>query len=72
MSANDDFPLVPMVVAAGVALLSSVWLWSDIRSGAADAGDGIITSAVVARAGAELVRSDPPHLDRPQTVTAHR
>jgi hypothetical protein len=61
-----------MAIAAGVAILSGIWLWSDIRNDARDAGDGLITSAVVVRAGAELMRSDPPHLAAPETVPAFR
>jgi hypothetical protein len=72
MRAKDERPeLVPMIIAALVAVLSGVWLWSDLRTDALNTGDGMITSAVVSRAGAMAIPSDPPaDLARPQTAPA--
>lgn len=74
MPAKTERPeLVPMIIATVVAVLSGVWLWSDLRSDALNTGDGMITSAVVSRAGAMAIPSDPPaHLAAPQTVPAFR
>jgi hypothetical protein len=74
MPAKDERPeLVPMIIATVVAVLSGVWLWSDLRTGALNTADSMITSAVVSRAGAMVIPSDPPaHLAAPQTVPAIR
>jgi hypothetical protein len=62
-----------MLIATVVAILSGVWLWSDLKSGALNTGDAMITSAVVSRAGAVIIPSNPPaHLAAPQTVPAFR
>jgi len=72
MSANDQCrELVPVTIAAIVAAIGMVWLWSDLRNDSLGRGDPVITSAVVARAGAILTPSEPPaHLVVPQTVPA--
>jgi hypothetical protein len=72
MPEKDERPeLVPMVIATIVAVLSGVWLWSDLKNDALNTGDVMITSAVVSRAGAVIIPSDPPaHLAAPQTVPA--
>lgn len=63
--------LTSMSVAAVVAVASSLCLLlldragNDVRS-----QDGIITSAVVARAGAVAFPSEPPRIGTPQTVPA--
>ena len=70
MPANDPRrELVPVTIAAIVAAIGMVWLWSDLRNDSLGRGDPVITSAVVARAGAILTPSEPPaHLVVPQTV----
>lgn len=72
MPANDQRrELVPVTIAAIVAAIGIVWLWSDLRNDSLGRGDPVITSAVVARAGANLTPSEPPaHLVVPQTVPA--
>jgi hypothetical protein len=61
--------LVPVIVAAMVAAIGAFCLWSDLRNDSRDRGDGMITSAVVSRAGAIMTPSEPPaHLVVPQTV----
>jgi hypothetical protein len=61
--------LVPVIIAAIVAAFGAFCLWSDLKNDSQDHGDGIITSAVVLRAGATLTPSHPPaHLAVPQTV----
>jgi hypothetical protein len=73
MSVKDEHrELVPVIIATVVATLSAFFLWSDLRSDSLDRGDGIITSAVVSRAGATITPSEPPvHLVVPQTVRAY-
>ena len=63
--------LTSMSVAAVVAVASSLSLLLLDRTGN-DAGsqDGMITSAVVARAGAVAFPSEPPRIEVPQTVPA--
>jgi hypothetical protein len=70
MPAKDERPeLVPVLIAGLVAAIGAVCLWSDLRSDARDRGDGMITSAVVSRAGAIMTPSQPPaHLVVPRTV----
>lgn len=72
MPANDQRQeLVPVTIAALVAAIGIVWLWSDLRNDSLGRGDPVITSAVVSRAGAILTPSEPPaHLVVPQTVPA--
>lgn len=72
MPANDQRrELVPVTIAAIVAAIGIVWLWSDLSNDSPGRGDPVITSAVVSRAGAILTPSEPPaHLVVPQTVPA--
>jgi hypothetical protein len=70
-SGNERRELVPVIVAGLVAAIGVFCLWSDLKNDALDRGDGMITSAVVSRAGATITRSEPPtHLVVPQTVPA--
>jgi hypothetical protein len=63
--------LASMIIAATVAIASSVCLLLLDRTGNDIRGaDGMITSAVVARAGAISIPSEPPRLEAPQTVPA--
>jgi len=60
-----------MSVAAAVAVASSLCLLLLDRTGNdARSRDGIITSAVVARAGAVAFPSEPPRIGAPRTVRA--
>jgi hypothetical protein len=61
--------LASMCIAALVAVASSVCLLL-LDQGGNDArgADGMITSAVVARAGAIAIPSEPPRVEAPQTV----
>ena len=61
--------LVPVIIAVAVAAIGAFCLWSDLNSDPLDRGDGMITSAVVSRAGATMTPSEPPtHLVVPETV----
>jgi hypothetical protein len=61
--------LVPVIIAGLVAAIGILCLWSDLKNDATDRGDGMITSAVVSRAGAIMTPSEPPtHLSAPPTV----
>jgi hypothetical protein len=63
--------LVPVIIATIVAAMGAFCLWSDLRNDSLGRGDGMITSAVVSRAGAIVTPSEPPaHLVVPQTVPA--
>lgn len=63
--------LVPVIIATIVAAIGAFCLWSDLRNDSLGRGDGMITSAVVSRAGAIVTPSEPPaHLAVPQTVPA--
>lgn len=63
--------LASMTIAALVAVASSSCLLLLDRTGSdADSPDGMITSAVVARAGAIAFPSQPPRIEAPQTVPA--
>jgi hypothetical protein len=63
--------LVPVIIAIIVAALGVFFLWSDLSSESPGRDDGIITSAVVSRAGAIATPSEPPaHLVAPQTARA--
>ncbi|HVX77587.1 MAG TPA: hypothetical protein VHB49_15745 [Bradyrhizobium sp.] len=63
--------LASMIIAAIVAVASSVCLLLLDRSGGDIRGaDGLITSAVVARAGAVAIPSVPPQIEAPLTVPA--
>ncbi len=70
MPASDERrELIPVTVAAIVAAIGVVWLWSDLRSEPRGRGDPAITSAVVSRAGATVIPSEPPtHLVVPPTI----
>ena len=63
--------MVPVIIATIVAVMGAFCLWSDLRNDSLGRGDGMITSAVVSRAGAIVTPSEPPaHLVVPQTVPA--
>jgi hypothetical protein len=70
MPAKDERrELVPVLIASIVAAIGAFCLWSDLKSDSLDRGDGMITSAVVSRAGAIMTPSEPPaHLVVPRTV----
>jgi hypothetical protein len=72
MPAEDERrELVPVIIAALVVAIGVFCLWSDLRNDSLRPGDGVITSAVVSRAGATVVPSEPPaDLVVPQTVPA--
>ena len=72
MPAQDERrELVPVIIASIVAAIGLFCLWADLRDDSLGRGDGMITSAVVSRAGAIVVRSEssaqmaesPPVLD---------
>ena len=70
-SAEERRELVPMLIATLVAALGMLCLWFNLQNDTWDRGDGMITSAVVSRAGAIMMPSEPPtHLIVPQTVPA--
>ena len=56
---NERRELVPGIIATIVAAIGAFFLWSDLRSDSFGRGDGMITSAVVSRASAIVVRSEP-------------
>ena len=63
--------LIPVIIAAIVAAIGAFCLWSDLRNDTLGGADGMITSAVVSRAGAIATPSEPPaHLVMPQTVVS--
>jgi hypothetical protein len=72
MPASDERrELVPVIIASIVAAIGAFCLWSDLRNDALGRGDGMITSAVVSRAGGIVTPSEPPaHLVVPQTAPA--
>jgi hypothetical protein len=58
--ANDERrELVAGIIATMVAAIGAFCVWADLRSDSFGRGDGMITSAVVSRAGAIVVRSEP-------------
>jgi uncharacterized membrane protein HdeD (DUF308 family) len=60
-----------MIIACMVAAIGVFFLWSDLRNDTRGGDDGMITSAIVSRAGAVMTPSEPPaHLVVPQTVPA--
>ena len=68
---DEPRELVPVIIASIVAAIGAFCLWSDLRSDSLGRGDGMITSAVVSRAGAIVTPSEPPtQLVVPRTVTA--
>lgn len=72
-SRDERRELVPVIIASIVAAIGVFFLWSDLKNDALDRGDGIITSAVVSRAGAIITPSEPPtHLVVPRTVPGGR
>jgi hypothetical protein len=72
MPAKDERrELIPVIIATIVATIGAFCLWSDLRSDSLVRGDGMITSAVVSRAGAIVAPSEPPdHLVVQQTLLA--
>jgi hypothetical protein len=72
MPAKDERrELVPLIMATIVAAIGAFFLWSDLKDDSLGRGDGMITSAVVSRAGAIVAPSEPPaHLVVQQTVVA--
>jgi hypothetical protein len=72
MPAKDERrELVPVIIASIVAAIGAFCLWSDLRNDSLGRGDGMITSAVVSRAGAIITPSErPTHLIVPQTIPA--
>jgi hypothetical protein len=73
MAKDQRRELVPVIIATIVAAIGAFCLWSDLKNDSLDRGDGIITSAVVSRAGAIMTPSEPPsHLLVPQTVPGGR
>jgi len=68
-SQDERRELIPVIIALIVAVLGGFCLWSDLKNDSLGRGDGIITSAVVSRAGAIMTPSEPPpDLAAPQTV----
>lgn len=74
MPAEDERrELMPMIIASIVGAIGVFFLWSDLRNELRGSGDGMITSAIVWRAGATMTPSEPaPHLLAPQTVPASK
>jgi hypothetical protein len=72
MPAKDERrELMPIIIASLVGAIGVFFLWSDLRNEPRGGGDGMITSAIVSRAGATMTPSEPaPHLLVPQTVPA--
>jgi hypothetical protein len=72
MPAKDERrELVPVIIASIVAAIGAFCLWSDLRNDSLGRGDGMITSAVVSRAGVVVTPSErPSHLVVPQTAPA--
>jgi hypothetical protein len=67
--ADERRELVPVTIAIVVAAIGGFFLWSDLKGDSSGRGDGMITSAVVSRAGAIITPSEPPsHLVVPRTV----
>ena len=65
--------LASMTIAAFVAAVSFTCLLLLDRTGNdSRAADGTITSAVIARAGAIAIPSEPPRIGAPQTVPVSR
>lgn len=70
MSRSDERrELVPVIIATVVLAIGTFFIWSDIRADTRSLADDAITTAVVTRAGATLVRSPAPtDLVVPQTT----
>jgi hypothetical protein len=63
--------LISVTIAFLVAIAGIFFLWADLRSDPRGRGDGMITSAVLERAGVTVIPSEPPtHLVVPATVSA--
>jgi hypothetical protein len=53
----------PVIIAAIIAAIGGLGLWSELRDDLRDRGDGAITSEAVSRAGAIMAPSElPPRL----------
>jgi hypothetical protein len=62
--------LISVSIAIAVAIVGTFFLWADLRSDPHGRGDGIITSAVLERAGVIVTPSEPPaRLAAPATVS---
>jgi hypothetical protein len=73
MNAKDERrELVPVIIATIVLAIGVFFMWADLRDDTLSHGDGMVTSAVVSRAGATLIKSGPPPspLIVPQTMPA--
>jgi hypothetical protein len=72
MPAEDERrELIPVIIAGVVAAIGLFCLWADLRDDSLGRGDGMITSAVVSRAGGIVTPSEPPtRLGMPQTAPA--
>jgi hypothetical protein len=70
MPARDERrELVPVTVATVVLSIGIFFIWSDMRDGTRSLDDDLITSSVVARAGATLTPMEAPsHLVVPQST----
>jgi hypothetical protein len=67
--ADERRELVPVTIAIVVTAIGGFFLWSDLKGDSSGRSDGMITSAVVSRAGAIITPSEPPsHLVVPRTV----
>ena len=63
--------LISVTIAVIVAIAGTFFLWADLSSDPRGRGDGMITSAVLERAGVIVTPSEPPsHLVAPATVAA--
>ena len=63
--------LISVLIAMVVAIIGTFFMWADLRSDPRGRGDGMITSAVLERAGVVVTPSEPPvHLAAPETVPA--
>jgi hypothetical protein len=56
---NERRELVAMIITTIVVAIGAFCMWSDLKSDSLGRGDGMITSAVVSRAGAIVVQSEP-------------
>jgi hypothetical protein len=60
MPAKDEHrELVPAIITTIVAAIGALFLWSDLRNDSLGRGDGMVTFAVVSRAGAIVTPSEP-------------
>jgi hypothetical protein len=73
MPKDERRELTPVIIAIAVAAIGVFCLWSDLKNDAGDRGEGMITSAVVSRAGAIMTPSErPTDLAVPETVPSGR